>query len=150
MYSSYASIWLLATGVTITQTLPANTTFEPGGSTPGWVDQSGGTYTFDIGNLDVGQTGSILFAVKVNSSLPPGYNQLLAPAAGHPVLTIDGFTETDPRDSSGRRGWQRAFQGSAIACAVLPVARRAISSTTHDAVIQRRHAGRTPRVCWLP
>ena len=41
-----------ATGVTLTQNLPANTTFDAAGSTAGWVDQGGGVYTFDLGNLD--------------------------------------------------------------------------------------------------
>jgi uncharacterized repeat protein (TIGR01451 family) len=70
-----------ATGVVITQALPANTTFDPADSTPGWVDQGGGTYTLDVGNLDVGQTGSVLFAVKVDNPLPPSYDELLAPAS---------------------------------------------------------------------
>ena len=47
-------------------------TVAPASSTPGWIDQGGGTYTFNVCNLDVGQTGSVLFAVKVASSLPPG------------------------------------------------------------------------------
>ena len=90
-----------ATGVVITQTLPANTTFDPANSTPGWVDQGGGSYTLNVGDLDVGQTGSVFFAVKVNGSLPPGYDQLVAPAD----IADDGSNGLDqnPADNSDTR-----------------------------------------------
>ena len=66
-----------ATGVVITETVQANTTADLANSTPGWtlVSGSGGAgsvYTFQVGNLNAGVTGSVVFSVDLNSSIPTG------------------------------------------------------------------------------
>ena len=64
-----------ATGVVITETLPANTTFNAASSTPGWVETSpgSGVYQFAVGSLASGAAGSVNFAVTVDSPVPAGF-----------------------------------------------------------------------------
>ena len=47
-----------ATGVVITETLPANTTFDATDSTAGWVETAPGSgiYEFTIGSLAAGES----------------------------------------------------------------------------------------------
>src|SRR5262245_963149 len=66
-----------AAGVVLTETVPANTTADLANSTPGWALTSGSggagsTYTFAVGALGAGVTGSVVFSVVVNSPLPAG------------------------------------------------------------------------------
>lgn len=63
-----------ATGISIAEMVPANTTFVSGGSTPGWAETvpGSGTYHFDIADLGAGQTFSVTYQVKVNATLPAG------------------------------------------------------------------------------
>ncbi len=66
-----------ATGVVLTETVPANTSFNSANSTTGWTLKTGSggagsTYTFTVGSLAAGDTGSVVFAVSVNSSIPGG------------------------------------------------------------------------------
>jgi hypothetical protein len=66
-----------AAGVTITETVPANTTADLSDSTPGWVLVSGSggggsVYRFTVGALGAGVAGSVVFSVTLNSSVPPG------------------------------------------------------------------------------
>jgi hypothetical protein len=66
-----------ATGVVVTETVPANTVADLGNSTPGWALASGtggagSSYTFSVGALAAGVTGSVVFSVDVNSSVPTG------------------------------------------------------------------------------
>ncbi len=66
-----------ATGVVLTETVQANTTADLANSTPGWTLVSGGggagsVYTFSVGNLNAGVTGSVVFSVDLNASIPTG------------------------------------------------------------------------------
>src|SRR5690606_424427 len=61
-----------ADNVVITETVPANTSFNAGASTAGWVDQGGGVYTFAISSVAAGASGSVTFAVTVDSTVPSG------------------------------------------------------------------------------
>lgn len=66
-----------ATGVVLTETVQANTTADLANSTPGWTLVSGGggagsVYTFSVGNLNAGVTGSVVFSVDLNVSIPTG------------------------------------------------------------------------------
>jgi hypothetical protein len=66
-----------ATGVVLTETVPANTTADLSNSTPGWTRTSGtggagSTYTFTVGSLPAGVTGSAVFSVDLNASIPAG------------------------------------------------------------------------------
>jgi uncharacterized repeat protein (TIGR01451 family) len=65
----------LAAGVVLTETVPANTTFNSAASTAGWTLKSGNgsagsTYAYAVGNLAAGDSGSVVFAVSVNGSIP--------------------------------------------------------------------------------
>jgi uncharacterized repeat protein (TIGR01451 family) len=63
-----------ATGVVITETVPAHTTFSAAASTPGWscpnASPSGTVCTLSVPNLAAGGQQSVLFAVRVDN--PPG------------------------------------------------------------------------------
>ncbi len=60
-----------ATGVSLIETLPANTSFLAGDSDPNWVLQGDGTYKLAIGDLaGAGGSGSAIFAVQVASGIP--------------------------------------------------------------------------------
>jgi hypothetical protein len=112
-----------ATGVVLTETVPANTTADLNNSTPGWTLTSGSggagsTYTFAVGALNAGVTGSVVFSVDVNSTIPAGTSSLtdtvtIADAAGDsssatrvtplgtPVATSLAFTQ---QPTSGETG----------------------------------------------
>jgi hypothetical protein len=66
-----------ASGVVVTETVPANTTADLSNSTAGWTLTSGSggagsTYTFSVGSLPAGVTGSVVFSVDLNASIPTG------------------------------------------------------------------------------
>src|SRR5262249_29775848 len=112
-----------ASGVVLTETVPANTTADLANSTPGWtlVSGSGGagsTYRFTVGALSAGTTGSVVFSVDVNGSIPGGTSSLtntvtITDAAGDtasatrvtplgtPVATSLAFTQ---QPTSGETG----------------------------------------------
>jgi uncharacterized repeat protein (TIGR01451 family) len=86
-----------ATGVVLTETVPANTTFNAGASTAGWVcspdNNAGSTCTLAIGALAAGggnQTAT--FAVTVDNPLPPGVTDISNTAS----IADDGTNGTDP------------------------------------------------------
>ena len=70
-----------ATGVEVTETVPANTTFVAMASTAGWVcvpdSSAGSSCTFTIGNLDVGDSGVLEFAVMLDAPLASGITEVL-------------------------------------------------------------------------
>lgn len=66
-----------AAGVTLTETVPANSAFDAANSTSGWTltsgnGSAGSTYTFTVGALNAGVTGSAVFSVDLNSVIPTG------------------------------------------------------------------------------
>lgn len=62
-----------ATGVVLTDIMPANTTFVG----PGWVNVGGTmTYTYALGPLAVGASGSVQYIVDISPTLPAGYLQV--------------------------------------------------------------------------
>jgi LPXTG-site transpeptidase (sortase) family protein len=68
-----------ATGVTLTETLPDNTTFNSASSTVGWDCSSTPTCTLNVGDLpggDTGATHNVAFAVNVNNPVPSGSTQI--------------------------------------------------------------------------
>ncbi|MCB0256316.1 MAG: DUF11 domain-containing protein, partial [Anaerolineae bacterium] len=71
---SYTNTGGDATGVVLTETVPANTTFNPGASTAGWIctpnGNAGSECTLAIGALAASGNGSATFAVDVDSPLP--------------------------------------------------------------------------------
>lgn len=69
-----------ATGVVITETVPANTTFNAGASNPAWSCggiTAGSLCTFVVGNVNAGDSGSVIFAVDVDDPLPQNVTQIL-------------------------------------------------------------------------
>ena len=66
-----------ATGVVITETLPAGATFNAAGSTAGWTETAPGSgiYEFNVGALASGATGSVTFAVIVDDPLAAGIDR---------------------------------------------------------------------------
>ena len=89
-----------ATGVAITETVPAHTRFDPTASAPGWAcagsGEAGETCTFipgtPAGSLPAGATGNVTFAVTVDAALPSGI------AFIHNTVSIqdDGASGSDP------------------------------------------------------
>src|SRR5205085_1606907 len=70
-----------ASAVTLNETVPANTTFNAGASTAGWVcapnNNAGSTCTLNIGAVaGGGGTGSATFAVDVVNPVPAGTIQI--------------------------------------------------------------------------
>jgi large repetitive protein len=93
-----------ATGVAITEVVPANTTFNAGASAAGWAcvpsSNAGSTCSLAIGNLVVGASGSTTFAVTVDTPLPAGVRQI----ANIATIADDGSNGIDPTpgDNTGR------------------------------------------------
>ncbi|MFN8499639.1 MAG: isopeptide-forming domain-containing fimbrial protein [Anaerolineae bacterium] len=78
-YTNVGNIGL--TGLQLTDTVPANSVFNPGASTAGWAcapnNNAGATCTLNVaGALQAGQSGSVIFAVTVKNPLPAGVTQL--------------------------------------------------------------------------
>ncbi len=81
-----------ATGVVITETLPANTTFVAASSTLGWAF-AGNTATLTIGNVAAGVAAqSVTFAVRINTPVASGVEQITNTAS----ITDDGTNGIDP------------------------------------------------------
>ena len=85
-----------ATGVVITETVPAHTTFNATASSPGWSCADGaaaGTIcTLNIGSFAAGANGNVTFAVIVNNPLPTGVTQ----TTNTVVIADDGNNGVDP------------------------------------------------------
>jgi large repetitive protein len=85
-----------ATGVVITETVPAHTTFNATASTTGWVCQNGGAAgsvcTLIVGHVPNGGGGSKIFAVTVDDPLPQAVTEI------HNTAQIgdDGANGQDP------------------------------------------------------
>jgi uncharacterized repeat protein (TIGR01451 family) len=86
-----------ATGVVLTETVPASTTFNPGASTAGWVcvpdNNAGSTCTLAVGALNgAGASGTATFAVTVVNPAPAGLDQISNTAS----VADDGNNGPDP------------------------------------------------------
>jgi LPXTG-site transpeptidase (sortase) family protein len=83
-----------ATGVVITETVPANTVFNAAASTPGWACEADGhagdTCTFEVaGEVAAGGGGTVTFVVTVIDHIPAG------------VTTIDNVVTIGDDDENG-------------------------------------------------
>ena len=91
-----------ATGVFITETVPANTSFDPAASDSGWTcfpdNAAGSMCTIPIGALVAGGSGSLAFAVTVDIPLPAGLDQVVNTA----LIGDDGTNGIDPDTSNNR------------------------------------------------
>jgi uncharacterized repeat protein (TIGR01451 family) len=86
-----------ASGVTLTDVVPANTTFNPGASTAGWIcmpsNAAGSNCTLSIGSLaGGGANGAASYAVTVNASLSPSVTQI----SNQAIVADDGSNGSDP------------------------------------------------------
>jgi uncharacterized repeat protein (TIGR01451 family) len=54
-----------STGVVLTEFLPTGSTFNAAASTPCWTAAGSGAFTFGVGSLAQGASGSVVFAVNV-------------------------------------------------------------------------------------
>ena len=86
-----------ATGVAISDTVPAHTTFNPGASTAGWVcvpdNNAGSLCTFAVGALAGGGAGgAVTFAVTLVSPAPAGVDEIGNTA----TIADDGANGADP------------------------------------------------------
>ena len=113
-----------ASGVVLSETVPANTTFDAANSTPGWALASGtggpgSTVTYSVGSLNAGVTGSVVFSVDVSGTIPSGTSSLsntvgISDAAGDqssgtrltplgtPVATKLAFTQQPTAGETGK------------------------------------------------
>ena len=93
-----------ATGVVLTDSVPANTTFNAGASTAGWScvpdNSAGSVCTLVIGALAAGGNGSATFAVTVDSQLPAGVEEIVNSAA----VGDDGSNGPDPTPGNNSDG----------------------------------------------
>jgi len=85
-----------ASGVMITESVPANTTFDALSSSPGWScadgSPAGAACTLMVGSLGVGDQGKVVFAVKVVNPLPAGVESIVNAAS----IADDGSNGPDP------------------------------------------------------
>src|SRR5262249_3799872 len=85
-----------ATGVVLTETLPANTTIDPVSLAQGRGDAGNGRFTLLVGSLLHGTSNQTTFRVKVNAAVPLGTN-LIGNTAG---IADDGSAvERNPADN---------------------------------------------------
>src|SRR5262249_17451521 len=89
-----------ATGVVLTEFLPANTTADPSNLANGWVDAGGGRFTFAVGTLAAGTVNQVKpFKVRVNAPVPVGTGAISTTAQ----IADDGSsTDTTPANNPAR------------------------------------------------
>lgn len=84
-----------ASGVVVTETVPANTRFEAASSTSGWSctdDGPGGICTLSIGGVSAGTGGTVNFALRVDTPLAASVTSVTNNAS----IADDGSGGTDP------------------------------------------------------
>jgi len=103
-----------ATGVVITETVPANTTFSATGSTSGWScadgAPAGSTCRLDVGSLPAGAGGIATFTVVVSNPLPPGATGIVNTAS----ISDDGANGSDPTPANNTATVNSPFSPTAI------------------------------------
>jgi uncharacterized repeat protein (TIGR01451 family) len=89
-----------ATGVVLTDVVPASTTFNPGGSTAGWIcapdNNAGSSCTLTVGSVASGANGSATYAVTVVSPAPAGLDAISNTA----TVAEDGTNGPDPNPTN--------------------------------------------------
>lgn len=93
-----------ATGVVVTDTVPANTTFEAGASSAGWTcvpdASAGSSCALTLGSVPAGTGGSVDFAVRIDDPLPVAVNQIDNTAS----IADDGTNGADPTPGNNSDG----------------------------------------------
>ena len=92
-----------ATGVVISETLPAGTTFDSANSTPGWYESvpGSGNFFFDVGPLGVAANGSVTFAVTVDDAVAAGIDQLVNSVSITSSEVDDDLSDNVSTDTDG-------------------------------------------------
>ncbi len=99
-----------ASAVTVSDTVPAGTSFNAGASTPGWTcapdANAGSVCTFALGTLAAGANGSLAFAVDSVYPVPNGVTQIVNSAGiatgwSDAAPANDSDSETTPFTSGG-------------------------------------------------
>ena len=83
-----------ATGVTITDTLPAGVSYTSSTSSQGWVGQSGGTVTVNLGNMNAGATATATILVMVAPSTRGSITNTAVIAGNEPETNLANNTST--------------------------------------------------------
>lgn len=92
---------ITATNVTLTESVPANSTFNASASTAGWTMVTTGTYTLNTGDWGPGAGGTVLFAVDVDNPVAIGTTALDNTAwAGADNATAVTASDSTPIDSA--------------------------------------------------
>ena len=103
---------LAATGVVLTETVPALTTFEAAGSSPGWVctpsPAAGSTCRLTVGTVAGLATASRTFALRVATPVPPGVPAILNTAS----VAGDAAQGPDPDPSNNTATEETPFDPS--------------------------------------
>jgi uncharacterized repeat protein (TIGR01451 family) len=105
-----------ATGVVLTETVPANTQFNAGASTAGWIcapnADAGSVCTLAVGALSAGSgTQTATFAATVLGSIPAGVSQI----ANTCSLADDGANGTDPTPANNSGSDTTPLDGADLA-----------------------------------
>ena len=89
-----------ASGVVLTDVVPASTTFNPGASTAGWLctpnNNAGSSCTLAVGSVASGANGSATYSVVVVSPAPAGLDAVSNTA----TVADDGTNGTDPNPTN--------------------------------------------------
>lgn len=105
-----------ATGVVLTDVVPANTVFNPGASTAGWSctpnNNAGSTCALAIGSLaGGGANGTANYAVTVNTPLSPSVTQISNQAS----VADDGSNGADPNPGNNTASDTTPITGADLA-----------------------------------
>ena len=102
-----------ATGVVLTETVPANTTFNAGASTAGWSctpnNNAGSTCTLALGAVAASGGSSATFAVTVSTPVPAGVSQISNTAS----IADDGTHGIDPTSGNNTASDTTPITGAA-------------------------------------
>jgi len=85
-----------ATGVTVTDTLPAALSFVSGTSTSGTVNHAGGVVTAAVGNLAAGQTATITLVTQVDAQFSGTLTNEATVAGNEPETNSNNNTAMEP------------------------------------------------------
>ena len=94
-----------ASGVSVFETLPTNTLFQPGSSTSGWELIGGDQYRITLGIIESGESVPVNFAIQLNNSVPAGLSQI----TNSITVSDDGNNGIDPNTTNNT-----AIQNTAV------------------------------------
>ncbi|MFN8483234.1 MAG: isopeptide-forming domain-containing fimbrial protein [Anaerolineae bacterium] len=109
-----------ATGVRIIEIVPPHTTFDAANSDPGWTcadaGRAGSVCVYSVGSLPVGASGSVKFAVRVDTSVPSGVREIV----NRVTISDDRQNGPDPTPGNNEATETTPLQPGPVACTPLP------------------------------